>query len=104
MKINTWFGVLEIGRTGEVLESELFSKDIRELARRSIALQENMQDIPPAGFDLKAAAIECATCHGPVATRDVLQKEVSTSMRTCVECHRGRKASTDCSRCHELGQ
>ena len=59
MKINTWFGVLEIGRTGEVLESELFSKDIRELARRSIALQENMQDIPPAGFDLKAAAIEC---------------------------------------------
>lgn len=59
MKINIWFGVLEIGRTGEVLESELFSKDIRELARRSIALQENMQDIPPAGFDLKAAAIEC---------------------------------------------
>ncbi len=59
MKINTWFGVLEIGRTGEVLESELFSKDIRELARRSLALQENMQDIPPAGFDLKAAAIEC---------------------------------------------
>jgi len=59
LKINTWFGVLEIGRTGEVLESELFSKDIRELARRSIALQENMQDIPPAGFDLKAAAIEC---------------------------------------------
>jgi len=59
LKINIWFGVLEIGRTGEVLESELFSKDIRELARRSIALQENMQDIPPAGFDLKAAAIEC---------------------------------------------
>ena len=59
MKINTWFGVLEIGRTGEVLESELFSKDIRELARCSIALRENMQDIPPAGFDLKAAAIEC---------------------------------------------
>jgi len=59
LKINTWFGVLEIGRTGEVLESELFSKDIRELARCSIALRENMQDIPPAGFDLKAAAIEC---------------------------------------------
>ena len=60
MKINTWFGVLEIGRTGEVLEFELFSKDIRELARRSIALQENRAGhLPPAGFDLKAAALEC---------------------------------------------
>ena len=50
------------------------------------------------------AAVECRTCHGPVAERDVLQKEVSTSMRTCVDCHRARKATLDCSRCHELGQ
>ena len=48
--------------------------------------------------------VQCQTCHGSVAERDVLQKEVSTSMRTCVECHRSRKASVDCSRCHELGQ
>jgi formate-dependent nitrite reductase cytochrome c552 subunit len=48
--------------------------------------------------------VECQTCHGPVSQRDVLQKEVSTSMRTCVECHRSRKAAVDCSRCHELGQ
>ena len=52
----------------------------------------------------QTAAIACEACHGPVATRDVVQKEVSTSMRNCVECHRARKASTDCSRCHELGQ
>jgi hypothetical protein len=50
------------------------------------------------------ANVECQTCHGPVAERDVLQKEVSTSMRTCVDCHRSRNASIDCSRCHELGQ
>jgi hypothetical protein len=50
------------------------------------------------------AGIECQACHGPVASRDVLQKEVSTSMRGCVDCHRRRKASLDCSRCHELGQ
>ena len=50
------------------------------------------------------AGIECQSCHGPVATRSVLRKEVSTSMRTCIECHRVRKAPTDCSRCHELGQ
>jgi len=63
LKINTWFGVLGIGRTGEVLEFELFSKDIRELVRCSIALQENRQllrqHLPPAGFDLKTAALEC---------------------------------------------
>jgi len=59
LKINTWFGVLEIGRTGEILESELFSKDIRELALRSLALKEKRQNLPPAGFDLKAAALEC---------------------------------------------
>jgi nucleolar protein 56 len=59
LKINTWFGVLEIGRTGDILESELFSKDIRELALRSLALNEKGQNLPPAGFDLKAAALEC---------------------------------------------
>jgi hypothetical protein len=50
------------------------------------------------------AALDCQTCHGPVAEREVLQKEVSTGMRACVECHRARKAPLDCSRCHELGQ
>jgi formate-dependent nitrite reductase cytochrome c552 subunit len=50
------------------------------------------------------AAVECQTCHGPVVEREVLQKEVSTGMRGCVECHRTRKAPVDCSRCHELGQ
>lgn len=50
------------------------------------------------------AGIDCQTCHGPVATREVLQKEVSTSMRFCVDCHRARNAPLDCSRCHELGQ
>jgi len=59
LKINTWFGILEIGRTGEVLEFDLFPKDIRELARCSIALQEDSQNFPPAIFDLKAAALEC---------------------------------------------
>lgn len=50
------------------------------------------------------AGLDCQACHGPVAARDVLQKEVSTSMRQCVNCHRTRQAPLDCSRCHELGQ
>jgi len=50
------------------------------------------------------AGVDCLICHGPVPARDVLQKEVSTSMKYCVDCHRARKATVECSRCHELGQ
>ncbi len=52
---------------------------------------------------LKAGS-ECAECHGPVAERSVLQKEVSTNMAMCMQCHRARKASTECALCHQLGQ
>jgi hypothetical protein len=50
-----------------------------------------------------AAGERCATCHGPVGTRDVLQKEVSTSMTACFECHRERGAPVHCALCHVLG-
>ena len=46
----------------------------------------------------------CTQCHGPVEQRDVLAKEVSTSMEACMSCHVQHKASTNCSVCHELGQ
>jgi hypothetical protein len=45
----------------------------------------------------------CATCHGDVATRDVLEKEVSTGMVACLECHRARGAPVHCAACHVLG-
>lgn len=50
------------------------------------------------------AKTSCTECHGPVATRDVLAKEVSTSMAQCLACHRTKKAPTACNVCHELGQ
>jgi hypothetical protein len=50
------------------------------------------------------ARVECAECHGPVEKRDVLMKEVSTSMTACMSCHAARGARNDCSACHELGQ
>jgi hypothetical protein len=50
-----------------------------------------------------AAGEECATCHGPVETRDVLQKEVSTNMTACLDCHRERGAPVGCTLCHVLG-
>ena len=46
----------------------------------------------------------CETCHGPVATREVLAKEVSTNMTACMNCHAQKGATTECFFCHELGQ
>ncbi len=49
------------------------------------------------------AGVECQSCHGPVAARDVLEKEVSTSMTACMNCHAARRVSNDCHFCHTLG-
>ena len=65
MKINTWFGVLDISSTGEIMEYELFSKDSQELACHSLALRENIPHLLPAKFDLKAAALECRFVASP---------------------------------------
>jgi hypothetical protein len=43
----------------------------------------------------------CRECHGPVAERDRLYREVDLSMGGCIECHRVKKAGMDCSFCHE---
>lgn len=48
------------------------------------------------------ADANCATCHGPVATRDRLWRETDLSMGASVTCHRSRGASTNCSMCHNL--
>jgi hypothetical protein len=49
---------------------------------------------------VKDAKIECTTCHGEVAKRDVLFKEKSTSMNTCMDCHARYKAPNGCDFCH----
>jgi hypothetical protein len=46
----------------------------------------------------------CEECHGQVAQRSRLYQESDISMATCVNCHRSRQASTDCSTCHILEQ
>jgi hypothetical protein len=50
------------------------------------------------------AGIECVTCHGPVEKRNILAKEISTSMITCMNCHAEKNVSNDCYLCHDLGQ
>jgi len=49
------------------------------------------------------AGIECTKCHGQVAQRDKLFKEVSTSMAACMECHAETGAPNDCDFCHDPG-
>jgi len=45
--------------------------------------------------------ITCASCHGPVAERAVLQREKDLSMAACMDCHNAKKASNHCLFCHE---
>jgi hypothetical protein len=47
------------------------------------------------------AGVNCETCHGPVAQREVLRREKDLSMQTCMECHRLKNAKTDCTFCHD---
>ena len=49
------------------------------------------------------AKIGCPACHGLVAQRAVLSEEVPARMKTCVDCHKVRQVSIECTLCHELG-
>ena len=48
-----------------------------------------------------AAGTTCETCHGPVRERDVMTREVSYDMKSCMACHAATKARNDCAACHE---
>ena len=47
------------------------------------------------------AGNQCEECHGKVEARDQLSREADISMGGCMNCHRAKKASIDCSYCHE---
>ena len=46
------------------------------------------------------AKVECSTCHGDIAQQTVAQRNVDLTMGFCVNCHREKKAPTDCLTCH----
>jgi len=48
-----------------------------------------------------AAGNACADCHGKVAERSQLFREADISMGGCMNCHRIKKVSIDCTFCHE---
>jgi hypothetical protein len=46
------------------------------------------------------AGLECQKCHGPVQEMAVVKQEETLRMGWCINCHRARKARTDCFVCH----
>lgn len=54
--------------------------------------------------DLTKAKATCETCHGPLRDRDVIRKEMDTSMAGCMDCHRANDASVACNDCPTLAR
>lgn len=48
-----------------------------------------------------ANGIDCALCHGNVATMDRITQAQPITMGWCLNCHRGRGAPADCWTCHK---
>ena len=46
------------------------------------------------------ARLDCATCHGMVATMPRITRSAPLKMGWCLGCHRQHKASIDCWTCH----
>lgn len=42
----------------------------------------------------------CSTCHGDIASMEVVEQVRNLKMRDCVDCHRDNGAPTDCTTCH----
>lgn len=48
-----------------------------------------------------SAALDCTECHGEVKTMATLRQAKSLEMGFCIDCHRQKKAPTECSTCHQ---
>ncbi len=46
------------------------------------------------------AKVSCATCHGDMTQQTVAVRAVNLNMGSCVDCHKLKKVSLDCTTCH----
>ncbi len=46
------------------------------------------------------AGVACATCHGDMTQQTVATRAVDLDMGYCLNCHKQKKASVDCTTCH----
>ncbi len=46
------------------------------------------------------AKVACASCHGDMTQQTVAVRALDLTMGYCIECHKQRKVSIDCTTCH----
>ena len=46
------------------------------------------------------AGVDCKACHGDMTQQTVAVRSVNLTMGYCIDCHKQRKASIDCTVCH----
>lgn len=46
------------------------------------------------------AGVNCQSCHGQVPEMPVVERVTSMKMGWCIDCHRSKGASIDCTTCH----
>ncbi len=46
------------------------------------------------------AGVDCKSCHGDMTQQTVAVRAVDLNMGYCLDCHKQRKASVDCTTCH----
>jgi len=46
------------------------------------------------------AGVDCSVCHGDMTKQTVAVRAVNLDMGYCLNCHRQKNASTDCTVCH----
>ena len=91
----------------EILKTKSYLERREEIPWRRIYRMPHEADVFFNHHRHAAAGVKCATCHGDVASRDFLRREVNLNMGFCVSCHRENNAkfrdarlADDCATCH----
>ncbi len=86
----------------------------RPEVKKIAAYEERGEDIPwqrVYGYPLSAhlkfnhaphvrAGVECSACHGDLTKQTVAGRAVNLTMGFCVDCHKTRNVSIECTTCH----
>jgi hypothetical protein len=82
-------------QAGSVESSKCLSchEDVRRGTLQAGGIRMRHSDVIEAGY-------RCRECHNSTAHGDITLEPSSPSMSTCLSCHDGERASTDCKACH----
>jgi hypothetical protein len=83
----------------EIQKLAAFAKNHREI--RWTRIYQIPADVMFSHKSHLAVGSTCRECHGQVAERDRLYLEGDISMGACINCHKAKEASVDCTYCHE---